>query len=309
MIKMKAKRIQRAMRPTIGACGRKNLGAVEQMTSSRVGSIGTCKPEKAAPVGQLVLGNVLPDEMSYKERLIEEFSVTGKDPKLGLCSDKDLHPKKLIRHPCPYCLRSNIVSRGKGYRKKHPKPSRRFECLNCKKTWFLTKFHKKKQPDYVIDLFIDLIEVGDNFLSSRKLSKIIADQTGYKLSHVTLNSWRSEFRKGKLFPFYIPNSRYNTLKKPDMKYIPKIVKYKTKRGTEATLSCCSDETRLKKAKEYLRKIGKTLIKAKDIRKAGGYSKNTCLSYTLLAQEGIVTQLGGGWWRINHEAILNDSIQT
>lgn len=282
-----------SIHPTIGICGTQKKEAFDLHTSPNLGVSDVENANAGLPPNALYISN-------SKNKLLEKHSITGYGtPKYF----QGKYAGGAIKIPCPFCLKSNMLAHGKRYVKKNQNKIKRFVCLNCGKSHSLSRYFRLRTPDYVVNSFIDIL-ITNKFKSSRAISKELKKMTKFDISHVAICSWRKKYNKGKLYDFYIPNSRLNKINKPKRTkkdYIPKEVKYKMKchnKIVEGHLAYNKD--RLKKAKESLIKHNKKIVKAKIIREAGNYSKFTRPKETLLLKQNYINNLGNGFYYINLE---------
>ena len=126
-----------SIRPTIGGYSTQQTEAVERSTSSESGASDFVNSKAGQP----------PQMRTRKYGFFEKEAAT-------------IHYPKIIRSPCPFCLKSQIMDGGKGYYKKYGRKRgiQRFRCLNCKKYWSESPYFRKKTPDYIIDEFINILE-------------------------------------------------------------------------------------------------------------------------------------------------------
>ena len=64
------------------------------------------------------------------------------------------------------------------------------------------------------------------------------------------------------------------------------------------------EDRIKKIRVKLKPMERKIVKARILRKVGGYSKQTALSRTNIIKLGYATQLGNGFYYVNIQGVQN-----
>lgn len=122
--------------------------------------------------------------------------------------------------PCPFCVRSACVKTGRS------KKGQSWRCMHCKKSHTVRAYYARQYPDYVLRSFTDLLQ-SNPLDSANELSRKLKTASGTVVPKRTINSWKNDYRKKKLWEYRIPGSRLNTKIRPDgLSYIPKQVMFR-----------------------------------------------------------------------------------
>jgi transposase-like protein len=266
-----------SIHPTIDVCGKKNLDPINLSTTSKL-DVSDLKKD-------FVLGSnpIFYYKKKDISRLLEKY--------------EDYPIKTTINMPCPFCLRSHLVYYASYTKKLTNQKVRVYQCKNCNKFHSLVKYVDSRLPDDIVDYFIDIIK-DNNYLTRIRIIDLIYDKFNIKLSKSTITLLIQRYNKGKLFPYYIKNSKFNKIHRNrfGLNYYPhirKITKIRNNKKLEFYIQY--DKNRLSKSLEKLKDHNGKIISSKIIRELQGYTSKIKIADTILYTHGYLKRVRLGYY--------------